>query len=82
MILWPRVLQFLVDMGTDSKMLDRTEEVAKKVAADNPRDFRATVAVSAQIGSEKDPMKFFVQVYWCFCYNGEQNPDPPPHGHG
>ena len=58
-------------MGTDSKVLDRTEEVAKKVAADNPRDFKSNVAVSAQIGSDKDPMKFYIQVYWCFTYNGE-----------
>jgi hypothetical protein len=69
-------------MGTDSKLLERTEEVVKKVAAENPRDFRANVAVSAQIGSEKDPMKFYIQVYWCFCYNGEQCPlriGHPPH---
>lgn len=66
------MVQFLVDMGTDSKLLERTEEVAKKVAADNPHDFKNTVAVSAQIGSENSPMKFVIQVYWCFCYNGEQ----------
>ena len=65
------MLQFLVDMGTDSKVLERTEEVAKRVAADNPRDFKSNVAVSAQIGSDKDPMKFYIQVYWCFTYNGD-----------
>ena len=63
-------MQFLVDMGTDSKVLERTEEVAKRVAAENPKDFKANVTVSAQIGSDKDPMKFYIQVYWSFCYNG------------
>lgn len=58
-------------MGTDSKVLERTEEVAKRIAAENPKDFKAKVSVSAQIGSDKDPMKFFIQVYWSFCYNGQ-----------
>ena len=64
------LVQFLVDMGTEAKLLERTEAVAKAVAAENPKDFKGNVAVSAQIGSDKDPMKFYVQVYWCFCYNG------------
>lgn len=63
-------IQFLVDMGTDSSILERTEEVAKKVAADNPKDFKGNPSVSAQIGGDKDPMKFYVQVFWTFCYNG------------
>lgn len=63
-------MQFLVDMGTGQYVLERTEAVAKSVAAENPKDFKSNIAVSAQIGGDKDPMKFYIQVYWCFCYNG------------
>lgn len=63
-------VKFLVDMGTEARVLERTEAVAKAVAAENPKDFKSNVAASAQIGSDKDPMKFYIQVYWCFCYNG------------
>ena len=63
--------QFLVDMGTNSNVLERTEAVAKKVAGENPKDFKPDPIVSAQIADEKNAMKFIVQVYWCFCYNSE-----------
>lgn len=66
----PSGLQFLVDMGTEGRLLDRTEEVAKKIANENPKDFKSNVSVTAQIGGEKDPMKFYIQVCWSFCYNG------------
>ena len=64
-------LQFLVDIGTSGNVLERTEEVAKKVAGDNPKDFKPDPNVSAQIADEKTAMKFFISVYWCFCYNSE-----------
>ena len=72
-------MQFLVDMGTAARVLDRTEEVARQVAAENPKDFKSNVAVSAQIGSDKDPMKFYIQVYWSFCYNGSLLVSMPQH---
>ena len=65
------MVQILVDIGTDPKLLDQVQEVAKKVAADNPKDFKPNPSVTAQIASEKDPLKFVMQVYWCFQYNGE-----------
>lgn len=61
----------MVDMGTSSTLLERTEQVARRVAAENPKDFKPKISVTAQMGTEKDPMKFVVQVYWAFNYNGE-----------
>ena len=53
------------------RTLDKVTEVAKKVAADNPKDFKPNPSVTAQIASEKDPLKFILQVYWSFQYNGQ-----------
>ena len=60
-----------MDIGTDPDVLDKVQDLVKKVAADNPKDFKPNPSVTAQIASEKDPMKFVLQVYWCFVYNGE-----------
>lgn len=58
-------------MGTSSKVLERTEQVAKAVALENSKDFKPNVSVSAGLSTDRDPMKFSIQVYWAFHYNGE-----------
>lgn len=63
-------MQILVDIGMDPKLLEQVLEVVKKVAIENPKDFKPNPSVTAQIASEKDPLKFILQVYWCFQYNG------------
>ena len=67
-------MQVLVDVGTDPEVLDKLQKLVKKIAADNPKDFKPNPSVTAQIASEKDPMKIVLQVYWCFVYNGKSSP--------
>ena len=64
-------MQFLVDIGTSRQVMERVGKMAIEVAESMPNDFEPKPSVSAQIGSERDPLKFFVQVCWTFKYNGE-----------